>query len=344
MTEPAEVLIVGAGISGLVAAASLRQHHAVRLIEKSRGVGGRMATRRIGDATFDHGAQFFTTHTREFAEFVSAWVEADFATPWFNGRLGHTGELQNDAHTRYRGTVSMNDVAKNLAAGLQAPGLQEAGGQIPDVQIVCSTRATSLETTDSGWLLRTDTGQSYLADAVFLTSPVPQSLELLDAGGVQLAAADRHALERIRYDPCIAVMATLSGPSGLGAPGAINPASGPIDWIADNAMKGISAAVGVTIHATAEFSKQNLDAPDSVVIAALIRAAELASAPIPELCQVQRWRYAKPMVVHPEPYLLLDAHLPLVCVGDCFGGAKVEGAVLSGAAGASAVQQLLQAR
>ena len=55
------IAIIGAGIAGLAAAQQLKQpDFGMTLIEKSRGVGGRMATRRINDLQYDHGAQYFS--------------------------------------------------------------------------------------------------------------------------------------------------------------------------------------------------------------------------------------------------------------------------------------------
>ena len=59
--------VVGAGVTGLTAARHLAPSFDVVVVDKGRGVGGRLATRRIGDATFDHGAQFITTHTPDVA-------------------------------------------------------------------------------------------------------------------------------------------------------------------------------------------------------------------------------------------------------------------------------------
>ena len=67
----ATVAVVGAGLSGLVAAKRLADSgRSVVVIDKGRSVGGRLATRRIHDATLDHGAQFFTVRSAEFAAFV----------------------------------------------------------------------------------------------------------------------------------------------------------------------------------------------------------------------------------------------------------------------------------
>ena len=51
-----KILVVGAGISGCVCPYQLsKAGHDVVVIEKGRGVGGRMAARRVGGARIDHG-------------------------------------------------------------------------------------------------------------------------------------------------------------------------------------------------------------------------------------------------------------------------------------------------
>ena len=68
------VIVVGAGLSGLMAAQEIHNAgHEVIVFDKGRGVGGRLATRRIDAATLDHGAQFFTVRTNEFAAHVDKW-------------------------------------------------------------------------------------------------------------------------------------------------------------------------------------------------------------------------------------------------------------------------------
>ena len=130
------------------------------------------------------------------------------------------------------------------------------------------------------------------------------------------------------------MLAVLDGPTLLPPPGAVDPADGPVDWVADNRRKGVSAAPAVTIHATSAIGRQQWDGDDQTVIAALLAAAHLGCDPLPGGTQVQRWRYARPITVHPARCLAAHEQPQLLLAGDAFGGAKVEGAVLSGKAAA----------
>ena len=81
------VAVIGAGLSGL-AARELSESSEVTVFEKSRGYGGRMATRYGGDFEFDHGAQFFTARSAEFQEFLEPLIpgvddlEVHVGSPW----------------------------------------------------------------------------------------------------------------------------------------------------------------------------------------------------------------------------------------------------------------------
>jgi predicted NAD/FAD-dependent oxidoreductase len=320
------VVVIGAGMAGLTAAHRLQEQCDVIVLDKGRGVGGRLATRRIGDATIDHGAQFITTHTDEFAATITKLVGSGVVAPWFRGRIGPNGVVDPDGHTRFRGAVSMNAIAKALAVGL-------------DVRT--ASLVSSLVHDGKSWTVVLADGTELKADGIVVTSPVPQTLALLESGGVVLTPNDADALAAITYDPCIALMAVLDGPSGLNEAGAVDPASGPIDWMADNFLKGISAVPAVTIHATPEFSRAQWDASEEAITEALLDAAQLESSVLPGSVQIQRWRYARPSVEHPERFLRLSDMPPFVCAGDAFGGAKVEGAALSGAAAAQAIESAL---
>ena len=91
-TAPSRVAVIGAGIAGATCARTLADAgHAVQLFDKSRGVGGRLATRRIEwvdedggarQASFDHGAPGFTAQSPEFIRFVEEARRAGWLSPW----------------------------------------------------------------------------------------------------------------------------------------------------------------------------------------------------------------------------------------------------------------------
>ena len=106
MMKTVDILIVGAGISGLIAAERLLENSdkTVLLIDKSRSPGGRMATRQFEHGRFDHGAQFFTARSDSFKEMVQKWVENGWVFPWFSRK-----------HPRYASVHGMNQLPKHLA-------------------------------------------------------------------------------------------------------------------------------------------------------------------------------------------------------------------------------------
>lgn len=315
------VVLVGAGMAGLTAARQLAADHDVVVLDKGRGVGGRMATRRLDGAPIDHGAQFLTTHTDAFAAAVAGWEEAGVAAPWFRGEAGPDGP-PGAGHVRHRGVPAMTSIARHLADGLA---------------VRLGTAVTALSSGGSGWRVDLADGTVERGDAVVLTPPVPQGLALCEAGGTDLSAPVVAALAEIRYDPCLAVLALLDGPSGLASPGIVAPDGGPLALVSDALLKGTSPRSAVTLHARPEVSTERWDDPRDEVARDLLAAAGLSSQPVEGGVQVHGWRYARPVTVHPEPCLVVDAPAPLVWAGDAFGGPHVEGAHRSGLAAAAAL-------
>ena len=69
-----DILVVGAGLAGLMAAQTLQhQGRRVVVVDKGHSVGGRLATRRIGPGRADYGAQFFTIRSPEFQTLAEPW-------------------------------------------------------------------------------------------------------------------------------------------------------------------------------------------------------------------------------------------------------------------------------
>ncbi len=319
MTQQEKTLIIGAGISGLFAGQILSQvGHPVTILEKSRGVGGRMATRRFNKGVFDHGAQFFTVRDPQFQRWVDRWVQQGIALEW-ERKFSKPGETpEGNGHPRYRGLKGMTSIPKELSQS---------------IDIHLNTRVVSISNDGEIWLVETENGGDFSATHLILTAPVPQSLSLLEMGSVSLPERESESLQTIQYHPCIAGLVLLDGPSGIPAPGGMKFDSGPIQWLADNTQKGISPqAAAVTIHASAHFSRQNFDLEPEQLADTLIREAEPWLGSSVQEWQLQKWRYSQPVQIYPERYLKIPIPLPLFFAGDAFGGPRVEGAALSGMA------------
>ena len=76
------IAIIGAGLAGLTAANILKNNANITLFEKSRGVGGRIATRRSEPYFFDHGAQFFKARSAEFKDFINPMIKQGIIQTW----------------------------------------------------------------------------------------------------------------------------------------------------------------------------------------------------------------------------------------------------------------------
>lgn len=310
------VVVVGAGVSGLTAARQLQADgHEVTVLDKGRSPGGRLATRRLAGATFDHGAQFFTVRSPEFQTLVEGLLRDGVVGEWCRGFAAP------DGHPRYLVRGGMNALAKHLAAGL-------------DVRCDRLVFAVRRGPDAAGWRVIVDDASEVPADAVVVTSPVPQSVALLVTAEVELP----DALLALDYDRTLGLLAVLDRAPAVPAPGGVQQPGGLWNFIGDNAAKGISAVPAVTFHAAAGWSLEHWDDPPDAIERALLDAAEpwFGGANLVDH-QVKRWRFATPRTPWPDPCWQADAASPLVLAGDAFAGPKVEGAYLSGLAAAAAV-------
>ena len=284
-------------------------------MDKGRGVGGRLATRRIGDAVFDHGAQFFTVRTDEFASIVDEWLQAKVAREWCRGFAEH------DGHPRYVGTAGMTSIAKHMARGM-------------DVRT--STLAFTLRDKNGSLVVRTDDGDDHAADTVILTAPTPQSFSFLMNIGRELPAELRGG----EYVRTLGLLAVLdSDDHNVPAPGGVQNPDDTFQFIGDNKAKGISPVPALTFHFSPEFSAAHYDDdPDELHLLMRESVREWCGSSRIIDSQVKKWRFATPQAVHPDRcWSTHDGRV--IVAGDAFAGPRVEAAVLSGLAAAAVVSE-----
>jgi len=320
--EHSDCLIVGAGIAGLLAATVLEAAgFRCSILEKSRRVGGRMATRRQDGAIFDHGAQFITARDERFQAWMDRWLTLGLVKPWYE--LG-------DAGIHYRAVPGMTAIAKHLAQGLD---------------IRREVRVKQATYSDGCWTLLTDHGQTFAGAALLLTAPVPQSLEILQTAKGAIERKDLKTLQAIRYRRCIVALAILDRPSALMShEGALKLHGEPIQWLADNQRKGVSPSLpAITIHSTPAFAEEHCDVNDSLRLPKLLAAAAPHLQANVVSCTGHRWGFSEPIAsCNREAFVNPERRLAIA--GDGLAGGRVEGAALSGLTAARELAALLVSR
>jgi renalase len=329
LASQSPVIVIGAGLSGLIAARTLAENdRRAAVFDKARSVGGRLATRRLAGiggaiAQLDHGAQFFTVRSPQFRAEVDSWLSLGIAREWCRG----FGDTQ-DGYPRYCAPGGMNAIAKHLASS---------------ANVAVNTTVSSVSVIDDGLVVVTTDAAQHLCTAAVLTPPVPQSLALCDQGGLALPEDDRARLETVRYAKCLALLVTVDRSNLIGSPGGlqlIERQDPTFSFVADNQSKQLSTVPALTLHVNDAMSERHYDDPDDSLLPLLMSEAQryLDGAGV-VAAEIKRWRYARPTVTYPHACLSVcpSALTQVVFAGDAFGEAKVEGAFLSGLAAAQSV-------
>lgn len=311
-------LVIGAGLAGLSAAQTLRQAgFSVDVVDKSRGVGGRMSTRRGDGWTCDHGAQYFTARDPGFRAELARWQQAGVAALW-SPRIvvidAHGVREAGERTERFVGVPGMTAPARLLAEHLRV----QTGMTI-----------TGLRRDADGWrAVCAEQGELEARfDGVVLAVPAPQAAPLLAPVSPRLAAV----ASRARMEGCWSVM--LRFDQALDRPfDAAFVNDGPLRWVARNSGKpGREGQETWLLHASAAWSEAHLEAEAERVAQALIDAFVTLGGKPPQAWSAHRWRYAiTESAVDGGCLWCPDEGLGLC--GDWLNGGRVEGAWLSGRA------------
>ncbi len=300
------VAIIGAGLAGLAAARRLTEagEH-VLLLEKSRGVGGRAATRRVGDYVLDHGAQVLKTDgsllgdvmQRELPTKDLLEVDPPIQLYAANGSLTPPDpKYAGERKFCYRN--GMTTLPKLLLAALP-PELSE---------LRLNVRVGSIEENGAGLELLDDEGHELCrADAVIVSAPAPQAADLLEASHLldrEGTARRVEALRRVSFTACLSVLLGYAAPAPVAPAYALLAAdrSRPLLWLAFEQAKSPErvpvGAAALIAQLGPDFSRDQYETSDEEIFA--VTMAELKSIfgnayATPEWKQIKRWRYSQPM-------------------------------------------------
>jgi photolyase PhrII len=326
--QPLAVAIIGAGVSGAACARALRDSgHTVTVFDKGRGPGGRVATRREGELSFDHGAQFFNVSDERFARCVRSWWHERIVAEW-TPKLAELGSPKPrvEFEAGVDGKPPIRLVAKPGMSALLERMLE-------GIDVRSGTRVDAVVRRCERFGLTGEQGAPMGEyDAVVVAVPSPQAAILIDPLDFALASRIREATMR----PTWAVMLAFSSPLSIDFDAArVNV--GPLEWLARESSKpDRRAGERWVLHATADFSHAHVDATASEVLPELIEAFFVTTgAPRaePVFARAHRWRYASVTKPLGEDCLVHSSGRLIAC-GDWCLGARIEAAFLSGSAAA----------
>lgn len=308
MTDPRRVAVLGAGLAGATAARRLAQASLeVVVLDKGRGVGGRMAIRRVGEGvSFDHGAQFIHPRGQAFLDQIADWRSRGIVAPW-------------GGHGRFVGTPSMTAPVRDLLAGL-------------DVRT--GTTVTSLTREAQGWRIVTGEGRvPELFSAVVIGFPSIQAKHLVEASGLELTGVDTAA-----YAPCWSLLLATDGPAPFAQTDRRGIGGAIATIVRDDTRPGRPPGTRLTVHAGPDWSRRHLEETKEVVAERLLGEAEacLGRPIVPTYAAAHRWRYALVETALGRD-CLYDPGLRIGACGDWCLGPRIEAAFDSGSALAARV-------
>lgn len=299
------VAIIGAGMAGLAAARRLTATgRKVVLLEKSAGVGGRVATRRIEGCIVDHGAQVIKPDGSALADVMFRQLPtADLIEVAEPVRIvGPDGEiLPQDPHY----TAQRAFTYRNGMTTLPKLLIESLPSDLFELRL--RTRLKTIEEDTDGFLLRDDQGRELLrAESVVLTPPAPQTADLLAASRLRdtpLTQTRIAALRSVSYQSCLSVLLGYPAPTPPAPAYALLAAdrTRPLLWLAFEQTKGpsrVPQGEAVLIAQLGPAISQELYyASNAEVLDLTLRELRIlfgSAYAHPAWQQVKRWRFSHP--------------------------------------------------
>lgn len=311
-----KIAVIGAGLSGLTFALRLNSKVDVTVFEKSRGIGGRMATRYSEHYEFDHGAQYFTAKGKAFQNFLDPYIEQGIVQNWQPNLVTLSNEGLKERvsnHPSYVASPRMNALAKDIAANLNLIG---------------STHIEKIVGEAGAWELIDKEGLSHgTYDYVIFAIPSHQAAVLMPDNFEHLKQ-----IKRAKMDACFSLMLGFDKPLEIDFDGAFVEGSF-IGWISVNSSKPERPkGFSIMVQSQNQWAEANVDKDKDKVQAALLEEAskllkqDLSNA---EHQVLHRWLYASTSVPLEQSFFI-DERNQLACIGDwCIKG-RVEAAFDSG--------------
>ena len=312
------IAVIGAGLAGTTFASKMKRKFDVKVFEKSRGVGGRMSTRKEIPFIFDHGAQFFKIKTTHFKNFLSELFSQQIIKPWsfrlayFNGQDLKKIKLIKDADKFFVGVPNMDSIIKYLSK---------------NCNVILNTKIERIIKENDKWNLYDQDRKSYgLYDWVVLSLPAQQSLELISE-----KVSFYPLVKKIKMKGCFSLMIGMNKSLSLNYDAALI-ANEDIAWLAINNSKPCRMNnYCLLINSSYEYADRNMNTSKNKVLKHMLNiSSKLINYDLFEstMIKIHQWRYVEAKCSPIENFFVDHKEKVAVC-GDWFVNSRVEGAFIS---------------
>ena len=303
-------------MAGLGAARQLPRG-SYQIFEKSRGPGGRLASKRIEQQRADIGAQFFTVRDSRFKTVVELAHSAGAIRSW-EPRMGTFRSSipvdSPDTQQRYVGAPYMNALGRFLSQS---------------ITIESETRIDTIRRNGSYFVLTTTTGTEYPAEQVLVTTPVDQMADLL--ARFQIAPIVTQFTMEPTWTTVVSSKYQLMTSTKEPIDACFGGDHDVFDFISVERSKPGRDSDLIVVQASPEWSKAHLERnPDWIAQKIAMELTDTFGIQVEPVLS-HRWRYARPTdpkMTAQKGIYQVDAGLWIA--GDYLAGGRVEGAYLSG--------------
>lgn len=314
-----KIAVIGAGFSGIVLSKMLKNIAEVKIFEKSRGVGGRMACRIKDDFNFDFGAQFFIAKTRDFKKFLEPLIDKGVIKYWSgnfveidNYKINYQRQWNEDK-SHFVPVPKMNSLCKELSQ---------------DLDLVLQTKITKIQRNNNQWQIFDDK-ENFLGEFDWVISSIPAP-QLIDIAPQDCNFYDQ--LSNVKMLGCFALMVGLE--QKLDLPYDVGLIKNSIiSWISSESSKPQrSSAPSYTILARNNWADHHIDCDiEEVKQNLLSEFAKIVNQKLPTIIHtdIHRWRYANIPKQHNFNNYFLDSQMSIGACGDWFIQGRVEASFLS---------------
>jgi len=293
------IAIIGAGSSGLAAAHTLLDaRYTVTIFEKSRGVGGRAATRTRAGFTYDYGANYIKPGAPASVELITKRFYTpdliDIQKPvWTFDDSQHIqeGDPAQNAEPKWSYRHGLTTLSRLMAQGL-------------NIHLV--SRVARMQQHANAWTLYNEAGESMgTFDRVLITIPANQAIPLIQASAFQqdLSTTISSQLEQAHYNSQISVLLGYTPRPKIRPYYALvnTDRAHAISWLSweheKNPERAPADAGLLMAQMAPQYSQEHWQLADEEIYRDVApRVASLIDEALPALSftDIQRWRYSLP--------------------------------------------------